>query len=110
MEKLTQIEAGRELDALVAMEVMGWTQVNPRWWVRLDGASVPHPPTYSTTGDGMLAVLERMRELGWRSLVTTYGERIEAMFYPGEGWPIYAASADTLPHAVCLAALEAVRA
>lgn len=108
-ETTTQIEAGRELDALVAVEVMGWTRLsirNPLWHSPSDLVWRAELPAFSTTGDGMLAVLEQMRALGWEFAV--YCD-------PGEaGWSVTIGGAllsrDTLPHAACLAALEAVRA
>lgn len=112
----TQIEAGRELDALVAVEVMGWSswridEMEEHWGRRGPGSSYEsgyEPPRYSTTGDGMLAVLERMRELGWAVEIQAEDKHWWVDFYRPIEEKI--GHATTLPHAVCLAALEAVRA
>ena len=112
------IEAGRELDALVAVEVMGWTRQRLGQWVKPDGGpTIAEPNRYSTTGDGMLEVLERMRGLGWIGVCkvstdTRSYARFSRNARPGETHAVNGkdVEADTLPHAVCLAALEAVRA
>ena len=108
MTETTQIEAGRELDALVAVEVMGWTKLGEWLWRNSDERDFSDPPRYSTTGDGMLAVLERMRELGWYGRTGFLPDGC-AEFQHATGH-VVGGIADTLPHAVCLAALEAVRA
>lgn len=63
---------------------------------------------YSTTGDGMLLVIERMRALGWwwELAKATDGAAVEAVFSLGATY--WHRSADTLPHAVALAALAAL--
>ena len=90
MTTTERLEAGRELDELVAVEVFGF---------------VVREYKYSTTGDGMLAVLERMGAQGWDVEVVADDDGW-IVKYAGE----HAVFAPTLPHAVCLAALEAVRA
>ena len=124
----------RELDAKVAEEVMGWTEIdaarafsgweftdNEDW--RYDGSTgVGVPPgkkyaypidRYSSTGDGMLAVVEALRGRGWQvsTLIGPDGMNLvrvmrteEEQFY--ESQPLV--EGDTLPRAVCLAALKAV--
>ena len=164
MTETTQIEAGRELDALVAQYVMGWTpwleqrgqyrhvvwQTDPNrepWKRSQDDAAqrqrysefrvedfdpMRHIMTQvgdtfrpSTTGDGMLAVLERMRALDWTWELGEWSFGPAAPGTPHTAHPrawgatltpfddgddrVVVAAADTLPHAVCLAALEAVR-
>lgn len=131
----------RELDALVAERVMGvrWKEVrriliNGRECVAPDegppilwpdsygdpldpnpGANAGWSPmTYSTTGDGMLAVIERTRELGKPITIHAWtaegSPRWRAFFLPPEAGPDLGANDDSLPRAVCLAALKAVGA
>ena len=78
---------------------------------KMYGASVPAPP-YSTTGDGMLKVLEAMRERGPETGFTPKNPYTVA-----HGWwcKIQMADrasiirfADSLPRAVALAALAAL--
>lgn len=75
-------------------------------------------PAYSTTGDGMLLVIERMRALGW-SVEMSMWDGVDKVPFPA--WAKFApvsvmvrrslnggTNADTLPHAVALAALAAM--
>ena len=95
---MEEIEAGRELDALIEAEVMGGggTDKKPYWM------HIPLP-AYSTTYEGMGLVLERMTELWHWDIVSLTKGGFRASFGS------YRGDADTLPHAVCLAALKAVR-
>lgn len=112
MSTETRIEAGPELDALVAVEVMGWSvwRVDEReeQWVRGGpGSSYESSyasPAYSTSGV-CLEVLERLSVEGYDVSISR----------PGIDWAVNIGVASvelptTLPHAICLAALEAVRA
>jgi hypothetical protein len=115
-------EAGPVLDNFVATRVMGLTPVIGRAGYAI-GMAFPdgqgYTPAYSTTGDGMLLVIERMRALGWMVEMTMWCAT-EPVPYPA--WARFkpvtiairqerrAASATTLPHAVALAALAALEA
>jgi hypothetical protein len=64
------LEAGRELDALVAQHVMGWRDVLPNTprtnfhgYPTLD-REAREVPAYSTDPAAMMKVVERMREKG----------------------------------------------
>ena len=133
----------RELDAKVAEVVMGWSAVEydagdartmgvchgtppgPKSDHIADlslhgtGTGSYHIPRYSTTGDGMLAVVEAMRGRGWSMQANTSPAQTpvvwfskvdhtkaltDAAHYQGQA----VADADTLPRAVSLAALRAV--
>lgn len=125
MTSETQIEAGRELDALIATEVMGWTHDRERahevssadgesWeWVtgwRRGSEEWLHdfpPGYYSTSYEGMGLVLERLQALGW-DIDATWAKDIWHVALGS--WNNNKAEAPTLPHAVALAALAAVRA
>lgn len=130
MSTETRIEAGHELDVLVAEEVMGWTHDRKRahqvsdgddWkWVtgwRLGNEEWLHefpPAYYSTSYEGMGLVLERMKTLGWGMHLDSIAVRTDwsadFMAFGQPNAPRVFASAPTLPHAVALAALAAVRA
>ena len=104
------------LDAWLAEHLFGLTDevkaANPSWR--------NHIPDYSTTGDGMLLVLEAMRERGHDgSAAVNIDSYRQAVFYPkgsvvrsllfgfrSRDWT----SADTLPLAVALAARAAIEA
>ena len=98
----------RELDAKVAEHLFG---------LPTEDLYLPHP--YSSTGDGMLAVVEAMRGRGWSMQANTSPAQTpvvwfskvdhtkaltDAAHYQGQA----VADADTLPRAVSLAALRAV--
>lgn len=125
----TQIEAGPELDALVAIEVIGGYvhahagpgTVSPATAPAADGSRVVMDSAfpaqcYSTTYEGMGLVLERMQALGWYVQIKSVRDlqldewswRVD--LEPGHGWAEVQQCAPTLPHAVALAALAAVRA
>lgn len=126
----------RELDALVAREVMGWCEwdgesdltcqcgkphfYSGRDWIAVydpndESGDVTRHVRFSQDGDSMLTVLDALRERGWRA--TLYAEPVDR-----EGWVVSVstgtvgsrdrryleAEAATLPRAVCEAALAAV--
>lgn len=111
----TQIEAGPELDALVAREVMGWAPPDParQWapeeWLDTTGSrDWPSYRAFSISYEGMGLVLERMQALGYAPSMRMWPTGWEVRFIVE--WQIHEAAAATLPHAVALAALAAVRA
>ena len=100
------MEAGRELDALVAEKVMR---------VRPTGDLLAHlewPPHYSTDITTAWKVLEKMQDNGWFWNIDYDYDELVAGFGKGrdsEGdlsW--HYEQAETTPHAICLAALKAV--
>lgn len=119
------MEAGGELDALVAEKVMGWQwqqwAPNPEQpHLAPPGYGRPHPdhwwlgrsifelvPHYSTDiADAWLIV----EHLHGRVVIDHWsGNQYKVMIYiPSSGSPSVEASADTAPLALCLAALAAV--
>jgi hypothetical protein len=129
----------RELDALIAEKVFGqclhsWEETYRRnlrigWCCAkcgkksisgmLAGAPFVEASNYSTTGDGMLAVLAAMERRGWHAKIKTPfapGEPAFAGFTPHNvtGWNgrpdffVSAGSVGVLPRAVALAALRAL--
>jgi hypothetical protein len=129
-----RVNAGRELDALVAEKVMGWTGCDPaeswpRWkfgdpgdkWAdagrgigRRPGTEWREPfPDFSTDIGAAWGVLEMFRDFA----VTTMTEgkvgrwamvdsRSSLASRPKQHW----AKGETFSHAICLAALKAVGA
>ena len=136
-EEIDRMEAGRELDALVAERVMDWrwlvSQVSgrralfppdhaPEWFGRVADGSEPltdqwdtRLPHYSTDIAAAWQVVEKMRER-WpvvRLEVDVEGWRVE--IHTDEGTPSYYRPvaedyADTWPLAICRVALKAVAA
>ncbi len=109
------------LDAWLAEHLLGWTSCNDQthrylehWHAPGERLSVRCPPALSTTGDGMLMVLEAMRERRWFYFMWAEGippHRIAAAFATvEEGWRDREVEADTLPLAVALAARAALEA
>ncbi len=119
------MDAGQELDALVATEVMGWRRTItgtlcdswvdargwPTGWGDYDGERVFEP---STDIAAAWQVVERLNTLGYDVQVDSYehGTMWSAILYKGlrgEGEQIEGPTTfTTAPHAICLAALKAV--
>lgn len=102
------MSAGRELDALVAEKVKGGGH-------RPGGAAVcPSVPPYSTDIAAAWQVVERFRRAGWRAEVRTGPDGYhECSLEPPDTDPMdhayhIGALGDSVPHAICLAALKAV--
>lgn len=122
----TTTEAGRELDALIAERVMGYSV---KWLpTALAPEGAPHYAN-SEEGSGWLVcrlytldmsatwrVVEEMGKRGFHARIQTPfipGDEFHAGFTPhgSSGWngrPDFAASADSAPLAICRAALLAV--
>lgn len=116
-------EAGPALDADIGQHVMGL--IVQRWrdgdvvtgshYFGPDGRRMFETPAYSTTGDGMLLVIERMRALGWWWELDSPGQqdangdtRDQAHLWRIDSEATVTMAGDTLPHAVALAALAAL--
>ena len=119
-------EAGRDLDARVAVEVMGWTLADRRamgWgdgppvWITGESSDDPNSsPTWqdfrpSTDIAAAWEVVENLADAGW--LVEVSGKAC----HPGQwcahvisvdGEHLHDAVADTAPLAICLASLSAL--
>jgi hypothetical protein len=99
MSDFPLLPPGRKLDALVADKIFDWRPTG-------------HPelciPDYSTSWDAAHLIVEKMRKGGWLLLmeaVDCVGAWAVSMS-DGDGRYIRM-EGDTLPHAVCLSALEA---
>ena len=111
----------RELDAYLAEHLFGWH----RWetfrdqarkmpvteWIR-EGGITSRLPAYSSTGDGMVIVLEAMRGRGFEFSLRLSEDSSQWMAIIIFGPPIGSAicRSDTLPRAVALAAKAALEA
>lgn len=106
---MESLKPGRELDALIAEKVMGWkppefidgVSLERRW--KNDRGEFDSLPRYSTD---IAAAWEVVEKIGL--IIGKNGPVWDAQ----DLWdlPVYFASADTAPHAICLAALKAVGA
>jgi Phage ABA sandwich domain len=117
---VSELKAGRELDALVAEKVMGWTQVrnskpegfSSLWRGRPPGnlATLRTIPDYSTDISDAWKVVEKVdnrngvaREMGvLTASISRYDNGYTVRFFNS------GVTADTAPLAICLAALKAV--
>jgi hypothetical protein len=126
VEKLS----GRELDAAVAESVMvhvvhvdngegfcencgeemlEWKQMRYRRQGGIEPVETRCVPEYSESIEAAMQVVERMREQGWSFACTLYaGQFPYASFCKGTVATSRHAEADSLPVAICLAALAAV--
>ena len=124
--------AGRELDTLIATEVMGWEAIDPSrcpvcgWpWEGINGHSCtpgkcstrPLPlvrydtrARFSTTISAAWMVVDKMRDRGWDFDIRNFGT-YTAAFHEQRSLMGASCSADaeTAPLAICLAALAAIR-
>jgi hypothetical protein len=116
------MKAGRELDALVAEKVMGWSDVGNITIGMTTYVAGHRPkgeqtvvPAYSTSMAAAWAVVDALRARGlhlafndtlsaWRVLFFTVGRFDTRYFTDGANYEF----ADTPAHAICLAALRAV--
>lgn len=106
------MEAGRELDELVAKRVLGWKSTLNGWGCPND-KSYRYVPESSTSWYAMREVVEAMRARGYFFscfLPVTAGWSAEARFYSDVEAAQYIGRALELPLAVCLAAIEAMKA
>lgn len=110
------MNAGRELDVLVAEKVMGWRGSSEKHYVGNSGKCFCCGiiPPYSTSIAAAWEVVEKMFYLGW-DLELQYFKKndkeytVRVLFAEiGNQELSTLAFADTAPHAICLAALEAV--
>ena len=115
---MAELEAGRELDALVAAKVMGRAKFQPG-----KGPVAEHPleelslglyteripvPRYSADIDAAWKVVERMRALGWHIVIDSRPGNWLVQFFSTDGRKHSAASADLVPLAICRAAIAAL--
>lgn len=114
-----------QLDWDIAMKVLGWTAVGlptiGQTWIypsRPDRGVRHEIPPFSSNLAAAWKVVERLQELGWHArLLTPFepGQPYFCGFTPQgtTGWngrPDHEASAETMPLAICRAALMAVAA
>lgn len=112
------MDAGPELDALVAQRVFGWTNLAERpvfnqmtmTGYRADG----HPDVvkcYSTSIAAAWLVVEHLRTNGWGVTLNMYPQpsTVEVALWDGKGFVRETIRA-TVPLAICRAALNAVEA
>lgn len=113
----TTLEAGHELDALIAEKVMGWSNV------RRDangGTAMGHAPwapewgnyvdSYSTNMAAAWEVVEKMEKRGWDGMVRVVSDGYVARFESlhGESFASVDPREGTAALAICRAALAAI--
>jgi hypothetical protein len=121
------MEAGRELDALVAEKVMGWhredvpqpgrswyggivpNQPPPQVWVDPDGEQWDKPWPWSTEIAASWAVVEKLGDQGLSFGLVSPGAKAESTGWSAlfAGWA-QAKDIATAPLVICLAGLKAV--
>lgn len=137
---MTELEAGPELDALIAVHIFGWRWVSYPWYdgtikqyLQAPDGDPPHGDDFyvfdddtritdwnfggwSDTWDGAGLVVEQMRSMGWHyQLADGFDGQQTAVLLWGKSWwhdpdKAYKARAPMLPLAICRAALLAVGA
>jgi len=113
--KIRNMKPGRELDALVAEKVMGWTYGHPcpegmdclHWADEKGKVRDYKPPQYSTDIAAAWEVVEKMSEQWPQYQLAKIEDGWSVMWgFDGYGWP--EATGKTAPEAICKAALLAV--
>ena len=129
MMDVDKLEAGRELDALVAEKVMEWKRLNLRenkgfaipehqrqlWMIPVSGATTFDIPKWSTDWSAAGEVVDKL-DSNWRVLIVQdlNGRRWQCVFEPPGVGAIdpevpegsVFANAETVPLAICRAALK----
>jgi hypothetical protein len=104
-----------QLDELAARHIMGWKDSGPTYWEVKMGTTHLYAEksrySFSTSGDGMLLVMERMQELGFLLDLHLAPGSAVAKFKTNVNDPIHmgnASTAERAPTAVAKAALKAL--
>ena len=123
---IDEMQAGPEMNALVAEKVMGWTRCSNedcqgcdhpiyltggRWIVRVPGRDWDDDDYIFAPSTGISAawmVVEKMREMGFMFRLQSF-DTVGAEFQQPWGFFV-SSSATTAPPAICKAALKAVEA
>lgn len=112
--KIDEMQAGREMDELIAEKVMGWKRGNTKYgempWYPTGKIPCGHRgrlgvPCYSIEIEKTWNLVEWMKD--WNMELNWYGNDWEASFDTDEDGEYYAI-APTAPLAICRAALKAV--
>lgn len=117
---MEQMKPGRELDALVAEKVMGWRRHDSNrlgtygedpigLWIKNTEPSLVRLPQFSEDIAAAWEVVEKFHRfvVTRMEMPVCYDARV--VYYFGMGnFEEFAFTADTAPHAICLAALKAV--
>ncbi|MGD0152585.1 MAG: hypothetical protein ABSC17_02310 [Thermacetogeniaceae bacterium] len=105
-DRIDQLKAGREMDALVAVEVMGMKHENNAWWNE-DGVRVALPRYSTSRNEGLMVERYVVCKLGLRlDCYESLKDSHELNNLPNEEW--YVAYAKATPEQRCRAALKAV--
>jgi hypothetical protein len=116
------MKAGYELDAVVAEKVMGWKKVgysaggggfatpdNKRWVFKIPRYGVTQDiPEFSTRIAAAWTVVEKLQEMGFNFAIASIRPNPWVASISEENLKWGSSEAETVPMAICLAALEAV--
>jgi len=111
--EIIELQPDDELNAAIATEVMGWTRYHDATWLADDGRRIVARWSPATDIADAFEVVERMRENGvWVTFSASPPDgqwvvNLEGASMLGKA-PIARIFADTLPRAICEAALKAV--
>ncbi len=103
------MEAGFEIDSLIAEKIFGWKldDESALVWLLPDGSRRGALPHYSTDIADAWQVIEHMNDRGWSPTVFCEFQWWIANFFTDIAGS-FEASAETAPLAICLAALRAM--
>lgn len=115
--KIQDMPAGPEMDRLVAEKVMGWRLSNRNRWCSIDGMTifssddeVVATPCFSVYLMESWQALEIAARMSGAFSIRDWGDQFIVGFgkHDAFGVPLVIASAETIPLAICRAALIAV--
>jgi hypothetical protein len=109
------MKPGKQLDALIAEKVMGMNIQRDRAWQTSSGPGGPSIreigiPQYSTSIEAAWKVVQQFNRFSITKCEMPEHYFATVVFYNGMGsFEEYTAKAETASHAICLAALKAVK-
>ena len=113
--RIEDLKPGRELDALIAEKIFGWSLDPNRasddicWLMPPGGWHVAKSvPQYSTDIAAAMEVVEKLSEYGWHFSLTRTADGSVVAFFHKDWFRRNEKLIETAPHAICLAALKAV--
>jgi hypothetical protein len=100
--------AGKPLDALIAEHLFEWVEIDRGWGCPRPKMYRHEIPAYSSSGSSMLSVLEKMAERGFRYQILKTPRQCHMVSFESRSGDVdTSAFCDSLPEAVCRAALQA---
>jgi hypothetical protein len=102
--QLKRLREQRKLDTYLAINLMGWEKIGPQIWKAPDSEHPLRDPNFSRSDESSVLVVNKMRDVGLASFNVGRSDDGTYTAYFRNDEEHYEATADTVPHAICLAA------